>query len=496
MADERVEIELAINQVGDAVKGLQTLIDGTKQLGTAEEEYQKKLARTLQLRNEEKRLAMDMAAIDRRARMESAAAQRAGMSGTQRFMQGAEGMAGQVTGFVPAAANRTAAALSKLASAIETMGSGALTTSEKFGKLASSLPILGPFFEALQSFIDAVSGKAERLRLSAIAFERMRVRGASLIGFEASVNPHIAALAQAHAGAEARQALSVRGGFQGNITDPIAYRQWEARAGSSAARRAATAGILGATGTAEAARKRAAAHGEESQEYSRRAMGFVGQLGSGTLNQQIEAMRNASSHQALAMAASTQQAAELNRLQASTLQLVQAESALRKANIQDDRERLGILKEQEERVRGQYHAWAGMTRGGQQMALRAARQAQARGAGSLRLPQLHALSAGGATEFVNREMERRAGADPGNAEFRRLTGQQGNLGAILQEKVALAAKIELDVKIDEDKLARALKEVMADQLFQFRALAVRVASEQRIHAEIERMLRFFAGRGE
>lgn len=151
-------------------------------------------------------------------------------------------------------------------------------------------------------------------------------------------------------------------------------------------------------------------------------------------------------------------AAEITRQKQLGLTAAEKESAVRKAGIAIERERLSILQAQEQRLTGQSQRLGRMSPAQRALGLQAARLAKAQGIGNLP-PALKALVEGFAPQFAAKEYEKfgqttaeyKAGVKEGFLE-------EGNLKDIREKIGKVQANVQVEVNLDEELLSKRIAE--------------------------------------
>ena len=407
------------------------------------------------------------------------------------------GVAGVVAGSLAALGTT----LQTVASASNIYQSSLLTGAQASRQFAESIPIIGRLASAWHNFTDMVSGTLARLAEQAVRYEYRAGTTSAMLSAQSQATPIERQIEGAQARYESRRFAPGRATMfsaaPGNVFDPYALSAWSGRLPlerqifdqrahlsqidlQARAERQRETGLRGRIAELQresqtAQRGLVGAQNAEDQRTHGRDHFREGRWVRGTAaaawdagaeffsptRRKAEIDDHAQRRAALEKELHGQQALlqqSLARQGELAVERAQKESELRKTLVELDRQRLGILRQQETVIRQQQTTFAGLTRGQQSLALRFARQGRENFA-SLNPYQRRALVEAGAGDFVQRGLEQMGERDPRNREFRELTSPFGgkSLGETLREKVALEQKIQVDIVHDDDKLARTLE---------------------------------------
>lgn len=172
--------------------------------------------------------------------------------------------------------------------------------------------------------------------------------------------------------------------------------------------------------------------------------------------------------------------------------VAQREYDLRAQLVAKDKERLGVLQEQEQRLRGQAQNWGSLSQGERNAALAFARQGQQNFA-SLTPEMKSLITAGGGGLFVARGNEALAQKDAGFQEFSKIIGEKDSLGNVRQQIEGLQTKIEVDVKLNEEALAKQFREVLAPIFAELEEKSEAIAKVEAYKLRVERLMQGLLG---
>ncbi len=425
------------------------------------------------------------------------------------------------------------AGLSTAAKAVDAYGDATLTASQKVRRIAESIPVLGEVYKSAGELADALSGKTEAIRKA--TREEAQVTATAQAGaqaFQASapVRQQIAALdAKAAAFEKLPAAFNAaaapsRDTFEGNVAfqqferaQPLEFEKAKAAAEVAAAqqaeadarrRRLDQQSNVGAAASRSDAAKEAekeALAAEREAKRPGRARGALGDLfGDKAVNTAFTAAIpfkglfesadadknkiNASSELKKKLAeelAERQKLIAAAQQEAAAVQTTQAaEAKFRQANIALAKEKLAVLKEEEQRIAGAAASFGSLSAVDKQAALEAAQQLKGRGYDSLTPEQKQAISAAGFGQQLNFAAQQSALADPFFQQISQLFGQSADLKGNQQKQLDLQAQIGVDVKVDEQKLANqlrdALKPVLEELVKQLEAIAKAQADQVKV----------------
>jgi hypothetical protein len=438
------------------------------------------------------------------------------------------GAAGAVTGG-PAgqAMGQATQAMNAMTNAARVMGSHLMTTTEKVNALVSQIPVVGSFVNAARTLGDVLSGTERRMQRLMVAHElwlKVLETEGQYVGRLAS-----ATLAAKQAGFEATAlgglTPSAYSTARTTYGESIAYQEerrrayardaiGRAEAQATAARR--TAGLVGHVPSDILERERASQQRLQGLREAYRlsvaaanSWGGIGAMlrnvepvnraiaeaskaqgtpfekpvipGTREADQQLLLAAEREVNNQKAIAAEREQA--MNQAKERGLAVVQAESAVRKANIQMAKTELEIAQQRESRAAGQAQTLGGMNRMQREVAFRAAQQVATRGWENVSPEvqgQVRALDPALAARFAQQSGE---GV---RARFRGLGGQFAeafgdDLGAT-RERVDVAEREVRKLEfLDAAKTARAMEVVLnkfAEDISEAMARAVNNARMQ------------------
>ncbi len=537
MANEDLFIELNFGTNGSGAKDIEAMAKSSLELNDSEKKYQKLLKDRIEAYGIAKRLAADMKQLlgeqesaeqrlsrlvrsridamkeEKKIKEEMARLGHGPAAGPGFLTGGGLGkIGGAVTGFAAAAGIYALTnSMQQLAKMTEVANSALSTQVEKNQAIAASVPVIGEFVGSLQQFREAVAGADRQMEI----MTRAHISRMAYIGAEGGAfRSNLGAFNTASASSAAASAFDRgRGGafagsysrYGGALNDPRAFGRFEAMSGVEGGMIHAQRGLLGAQSNlgglgafmpelrGRVAGSTAGAAGEEKR-YEK----FVGYEnapgGEKWTGAKFDALSKLQGHYAALRSNLSLLEEQENKLKDAAIARANAQGAVADAALNKDRQRLAVLKEEEGIQRAQYGAFGGMNTGQQRYALRLARQASERGLGSLRIPQLHALTGAGAGYEVQRELERRGGGSA-NAEFRQLMGMRGTLDQTLKDKIQLNQTLQVTIEANAEKVAREIAKIDKEYM---EKVFVREAEKQRVNiraAEVGALLQA-GGRGQ
>lgn len=136
-------------------------------------------------------------------------------------------------------------------------------------------------------------------------------------------------------------------------------------------------------------------------------------------------------------------------------------SAIRKAEIGMDRERLALLKEEEGRVRGRAVAFGGSDVGNNMFALHAAQRFKKVGPRGITPEEEGILRAKGYGEYIDLAREKTGAADPHRMAIDKIFGAESDLAKLHKEIAKASVGVEVKVAFDEALLKKELRDSLS-----------------------------------
>lgn len=385
----------------------------------------------------------------------------------------------------------------------------AMTNAQKMEAFGQSIPILGTFVKGWTDFRDAVSGTTEALRRQAAAYEDNTKKQEILFAAERqydSLRREKEAARAAHVSAgEIDASGRLRGGLgNGGYSAPELtgksgyaqeqkYREYE-RMAPFREKELNLARSIGAEEIKTALIQKDSAGLRknnlslvEDERQMRQDLGRAMRLENSYIEMKAEKdrlIKGLLANQQAQINNMTQLEENAVKAKESGLAKLRMEAELRANNVAQQREELAILKEKEDRARGQLEAWGMLTKGERIFAQQAANQAKTQGFGTLAESQKAILAKAGAGDFLAQEARRNAQADPDRKRFAAAIGETmaDDFDKIRKQRVELNANIEANVQINEELLAEELATKLGPLI-----KAIEVAITNRVNRQLSKV---------
>ncbi len=493
----------------------------------AEDAYQKKLDQTIQALEEKKRLQADLASwglagppplppqtLQQKAaeaifKQKEAKAlkdeiKRQGGGPEEKAVAGLGESFGSLKISAIAAAASLATfqyGLAKVAGMVAVKNDSSMTDAQKDRSFRESIPVIGGVVKALNDLEDAASGLTDALHANDVLFRVLNQRVSSDLGRMARVDSASAPAREAFERMKAHREFGVQmPDMPGNLLDDRQMAAFQRQAGVAkdlpAAQREqqaqaelAQAGTLRIMRMQLAAQEQRIAAGTKTTDL-RSIMQKEDAKGPGQERNQSKIDDAARAAMAENDARKQLQGNILQEIQRTTGQKVaaaQAEAQAQDALLNKDRERLNVLKEQEQRLKGQATAFGGLDKGQQMFAEQSAKQIKERGFDSLAVEQKRALQAAGFGEYVERQNIRQAEADPRLKGIRDALGEKGNLAGVRKEQLQLEGQIALRVDWNKGQLQKELAAIQIDMVKLVREALKEIGQAEKDNAVIREM---------
>lgn len=419
---------------------------------------------------------------------ESMAAQGAGQGGAGGGMGGGLMAKAGVAGLAAWGGIKAIGALAAGATnTIAARNDATLSPEQRSEKMRESLPIIGGLLKGFRELKEAADGTTNKLKLMAQHFEYdtavIRAHNEAGRGEAANIAAQFSLKRAAYAQneyADAKAPMAQLGaGDQSTVAGERAMEQARRRLPLEMAERQARLGKVGAradvmdtTREAEKAQQRF----DQAKAAREAAIGDV-QGASGKVGRR-QAEFNLSRSLIELEARRNELVAARERQQASIGNAVQAESAHRKALIGIDRERLQVLVEQEQRIKGAATSFGALSEAEKTEAVEVANRAKQQGFGALTPEQKALLQRAGGGDFVQKGNENIGLRDDRFKQIQEAIGEKADLRGVQKQRVELENKIALDVQLDQKKLATDMKDQLVPVLDELRRLIVDQAKIQ------------------
>jgi hypothetical protein len=372
--------------------------------------------------------------------------------------------------------------INSAAKGLEVLGNNAVSTEGKIEGVAGAIPLIGGALQGVASIVHTLNGDAQNLRnlqrdtAAALAGAAALARSTQVERAENFGATNRRAQANAAAGSAAfRFALP---GFAGGTVDErnafaAAERTLPARRQAFAAGQEASAlseqslRIRGQIEQTEARLDKARAFAENTARGLARG-------GFGSRDEQTGFVKKALEAEAEVDRHHNDLLTQKNQLRDVEEKRIQAVGRQQKSNLDIERDRLTVLKEQEQRITGQLQSFGALSRVERQQFARAAERLNQVGIERL-TPQEKALIArGGGGEALAREQEKSAQQDPFFRQgFAALGLPTEDVGGIRQAIPQLTARMEQEV----EKQRAALTEQLADMFSKISASIIEMTRE-------------------
>ena len=392
------------------------------------------------------------------------------------------------------AAHMAGQAASGIANYGNTLQNSDMTSGQKLRTVSESIPIIGSIVEGFGKLGESLSGLTENVRRAGIAHEeyvssltyRAQERSATL--------PYIQQLEVARSRANSTKSFEPDYGLLPEINNRYEYQRYVGQSAISrqtaqaqqqqqdainaekaAAQREQTARNRSGAGTARIREGVNYYNDHEGDYFNADRLTGLYRWEEGLLDKLY--------------GIGEQRAAQEERLNAAR-QTAEATSAIRKSGIRQKQYVLEDVVQKEERLSGQYQSFGAMLPGTRGAALQAFRQAQRIGYESLGEHQ-RGLVKSLRPDFARKE-EEKIGQKYSREfeEIRRLAPEESDSGTTLQglreQKLELTNQINVDIKLDEQLLAKAIADKVSPLV---KAIEVSAANERFLREELEKIKR-------
>lgn len=344
-----------------------------------------------------------------------------------------------------------------------------LSPERRADTIRENIPIIGGILKSFHELRDAVNGTTVKLKLLDQSYDAHKKAQVVIGSFQSSA----LGVQNERAGLEARQyafakykgpeAAGVRlGAFdrttvQGDRLAQQAERRLplEQQARTAGLEKVAAEGHAGEARMEVERRERTVNQAEQlyrvAQNRAKNATGKVG--GKEAVQKEDLALDKLEKERNLLIQARQQ-------LRQAETTALQAQSGVNKAIIALDRERLAVLGEQEQRIRGQAQSFGALTAVEKIAAVNSLERLKKQGVAALSGEERALLQRAGAGEHVNKALENNALDDPRFKQFQGLLGEKADLRKVQAERIKLQNEIGIKVEFDEKQFADQMEKVV------------------------------------